>query len=161
MKKHLPLFIIFCFVCLSAAGCSDNGMSQTESGAKIQQGSRPAGVVDVDLTAMSSIMVYSEVYNIMMKPDKYVGKTIKTRGPYYAEHDGNGENYHFVIIEDATSCCRQGLEFIWNGDHAYPDDYPDENARIEIAGVFRKHAEDGVTYYYLAVNDITVLKRTF
>jgi len=152
MKKQLSLFVSLCFICLSAAGCSDSG------GAKTRLGSRPSEGVDVDLTAMSNTMVYSEVYNIMTRPDKYLGKTIKTRGPYYAEHDGAGENYHFVIVEDATACCRQGLEFMWNGEHAYPDDYPDENAKIEVVGVFRKHTGKDITYYYLAVDDITVLK---
>jgi len=160
MKKYLPIFISLCFICLSAAGCSDGGMSRNESGgAKTRwYGSRPAEGVDVDLTAMSSIMVYSEVYSIMTQPEKYMGKTIKTSGPYSTGHnDETGENYHFVIVEDATACCRQGLEFMWNGEHVYPDDYPYENAKIEVVGVLKKYGGPGAIYYYLAVDDITVL----
>lgn len=37
-------------------------------------------VVDVDLTRLSSTMVYSEVYNMMTVPGDYIGKTIKNDG---------------------------------------------------------------------------------
>ena len=33
--------------------------------------------VDVDLTDMSATMVYSEVFDMVNKPDEYIGKTIK------------------------------------------------------------------------------------
>ena len=36
--------------------------------------------VDVDLTRLSSTMVYSEVYNMMNAPGDYIGKTIKMTG---------------------------------------------------------------------------------
>lgn len=36
-----------------------------------------SGEPDVDLTTLSSTMVYSEVYNMMCEPDRYLGKRIK------------------------------------------------------------------------------------
>ena len=40
-----------------------------------------AGKVDVDLTVLSSTMVYSEVYNMLLfTPDSYLGKTVKMMG---------------------------------------------------------------------------------
>ena len=33
-----------------------------------------SGDVDLDLTKLSATMVYSEIYNMMVSPDKYVGK---------------------------------------------------------------------------------------
>jgi hypothetical protein len=118
----------------------------------------PEEGVDVDLTALSSTMVFAEVYNIMVNPDDYVGRTIKMSGPYYAfYYDGNGQYYHYVIVEDATACCRQGLEFVWNGDHSYPDDYPADNARIAVVGVFDSYDDLGNTYYHLVADDIVVL----
>ena len=38
--------------------------------------------VDVDLTRLSSTMVYSEVYNMMNAPGDYIGKTIKMTGQF-------------------------------------------------------------------------------
>jgi hypothetical protein len=114
--------------------------------------------VDVDLTIMSSTMVYAEVYDILFNPDDYIGKTIKMNGPYVPLfYDETGLYYHYVLIEDAAACCQNGMEFIWSGDHTFPNDYPDEQARIEISGVFGSYEELGMTYYYLSVDDICVL----
>ena len=113
--------------------------------------------VDFDLTALSSTMVYAEVYNIMTEPDDYIGKTIKMKGPYYTTfYEETNLYYHYVIVEDATACCAQGLEFIWNGEHICPDDYPEEESKIEVAGVFGSYDELGSTYYYLAVDNIFI-----
>ena len=141
MKKYLLLLLIL----TSAAGCSGN----TSSGAK---------GVDVDLTVLSTTMVYAEVNNIMTNPGDYIGKTVRMGGPYYTSYyDETGLYYHYVVIEDATACCAQGLEFIWDGEHSYPDDYPDERAYIEVAGVFGSYDELGRTYYCLTVDGITVV----
>jgi len=142
MKKFL--FLIMIFYPLLAAGCADN------AGAK-----RGA---DVDLTEMSSTMVYAEVYNIMTNPDEYMGKTIKMSGLYYASYyDLTDLYYHYVVVEDATACCAQGLEFVWDGEHAYPDDYPEEQTNIEVAGVFGSYDELGRTYYFITVGEINVI----
>lgn len=147
MKKFLVALIALCLLLPVAAGCSDKGDLPAKSGG-----------IDVDLTAMSSTMVYGEVYNIVSSPDSYVGKTIKMSGPYYSTYfDATGQYYHFVMIEDAAACCQQGLEFKWNGEHVYPNDYPEDSTRIEIIGVFGSYKELGESYPYLAVDEITVI----
>lgn len=111
----------------------------------------------VDLTALSSTMVYAEVYNITTCPTDYMGKTIKMSGPYYAfYYDETDSYYYYVMINDAAACCQQGIEFIWNGEHTYPDDYPADKTNIETTGIFSSYEEQGETYYYLAVDDILI-----
>jgi hypothetical protein len=115
--------------------------------------------VDIDLTVLGSTMVYSEVYNMMVNPDEYLGKTIKIIGPYYASQlvYGTEKYYHFVVINDATACCQNGMEFIWDDNsHVYPDEYPENNTVIEITGVFSSYEESGDTYYYLKTDGITI-----
>ena len=41
-----------------------------------------AGPVDVDLTKLSSTMVYSEVYNMMSSPESYMGKRVRMKGSF-------------------------------------------------------------------------------
>jgi len=168
MKKYLSLFLTLGWICIFAAGCTDKDAlnaesfaSESENGSsEKQQSSVSAGVsVDVDLTVLSSTMVYAEVYNMMVRPDDYIGKVVKMRGPYYTSYyDETDKYYHYVIIEDATACCQQGLEFIWDGGHTYPDDYPENNKNIEVVGVFESYEELGSTYYYLAAADISILE---
>ena len=113
------------------------------------------GAVDVDLTALSSTMVYAEVYNMMTNPDAYMGKTLKVRGTYYSTYLEDTKNtYYFVVISDATACCQQGIEFIWNGEHSDLQDYPEEGSEIEVTGVFGSYQEQDQTYYCLAVDEM-------
>ena len=110
------------------------------------------GGVDVDLTLLSSTMVYAEVYNIMTKPDNYMGKIIKVNGTYAASYNAASERYyHHVLIQDAAACCAQGLEFMWSGKQANSDDYPENKAFIEVVGVFSSYEDLGRSHYYIEV----------
>lgn len=114
------------------------------------------GEIDVDLTKMSSTMVYSEVYNMISTPDKYVGKIVKMRGAFALyENQEKTKNYFAVIIKDATACCSQGLEFIWQGEHKYPDDYPEVNSDITVVGRFETYKEGDQTYCHLISDNVT------
>ena len=64
---------------------------------------------------------------------------------YY--HDEATGNYYFAcIIQDATACCAQGIEFVLTEDYTYPDDYPEVNEEICVVGVFDTYEENGRTY---------------
>lgn len=103
--------------------------------------------VDVDLTVLSSTMVYGEVYNMMVAPESYVGKTVKMDGLFSAFHDETTDKYYFAcIIQDATACCAQGIEFELTDEYSYPDDYPEEGGDICVIGVFDTYEESGNTY---------------
>ena len=113
--------------------------------------------IDVDLTKLSSTMVYSEVYNMMYSPDDYIGKTIKMEGQFaiYQATDETGalipdQIYFACVIADATACCSQGLEFILAGEHTYPDDYPELGNEITVTGTFELYEEGGFQYCRLA-----------
>lgn len=103
----------------------------------------------VDLTKLSSTMVYSEVYNMMYEPENYIGKTIKMTGTF-AVYDEAKQNYYACVIADATACCSQGIEFEWRGEHSYPEDYPEIGSDITVQGTFETYKEDGYTYCHLA-----------
>ena len=111
--------------------------------------------VDLDLSSMSGNVVYAQVFNIMMSPEEYVGKTIRMSGSLAVEHDlVHNKVYTSCIIQDATACCAQGIEFDWKGDHEYPDDYPELDSEIEVSGVFSR-IEDETGEYYV-VTDATM-----
>lgn len=106
--------------------------------------------VDIDLTQMSSTAVYATVADIVANPDPYVGKAIRMSGPYY-HMDGKNENngYFFVIIQDATACCAQGIEFVWEGEHTYPDDYPPDYTPVTVSGVLETYQDGEYSYTHL------------
>ncbi|MCR5502781.1 MAG: hypothetical protein K6F53_07215 [Lachnospiraceae bacterium] len=103
--------------------------------------------IDVDLTVLSGTMVYSEVYNMMVTPEDYIGKTIKMEGTFSAFYDEETDQHYFAcIIQDATACCSQGIEFILTDEYSYPDDYPEDGERICVAGEFDTYQEGEYTY---------------
>ena len=108
--------------------------------------------VDIDLTKLSKTMVYSEVYNIMLNPDDYVGKTMRMGGEYYIFTDeATGNRYFYCVIQDATACCAQGIEFILTDDYRYPDDYPEEGTYLTVSGRFDTYMEG--EYLYCTLRD--------
>lgn len=103
---------------------------------------------DIDLTRMSSTMVYSIVYQMVTDPQKYTGKTIKMKGIFssYVDEETN-RRFFGCVIKDALACCSQGLAFELAKPRKYPSEYPSEGASITIIGTFEfEKEEDGIGY---------------
>ena len=112
--------------------------------------------VDIDLTVMNSNMVYSTVYQMMAEAPDYVGKTVRMKGTYYSSYDETTDTrYFFIIIQDATACCQQGLEFIWDdGSHKFPDEYPEDGTEAVVAGTFETYKDNpDDVYEYIRLKD--------
>mgnify|MGYP000829107034 CR=1 FL=1 len=121
-----------------------------------EQTQTSADGVEVDLTVLSSTMVYSEVYNMLYNdPAHYLGKTVKARGEfsiYQLVTDGVLQSdpvSYACIISDAAACCAEGMEFVLEGDYTYPDDYPELGTEITVIGEFQSYEENGMTWYHL------------
>ena len=100
--------------------------------------------VDYDLTNMDSDMVYATVYQLMMDPSSYEGKTFRITGQYYTSHDDKtGNTYEFCLIKDALACCAQGLEFVWGDGSHSADEYPAQESEITVEGTVETYTEDG------------------
>lgn len=107
-------------------------------------------LVDLDLSTMSGTVVYAQVYNMMVEPEAWLGKMIRMAGYYnYYDDQEHGIVYHACIIPDATACCAQGIEFVWAGEHAWPDEYPEIGTDIVITGRLEMYEEDGSKYLHL------------
>ena len=92
-----------------------------------------AGKVDVDLTVLSSTMVYSEVYNLLGTVGVFLPDLVAFA----------------CIISDGAACCAEGMEFVLEGDLTYPDDYPELGTEITVIGEFQSYEENGMTRYHL------------
>ena len=101
--------------------------------------------IDVDLTQISSTVVYSEVYSMLLTPKDYEGLVVKMSGGYtYAE--GETQIYHACIIADATACCQQGIEFV-PADTAFVA--PEVGTTITVTGTFSIYYESSNMYVTL------------
>ena len=105
--------------------------------------------VDLDLSALSGTVVYSQVYDMMMEPERYMGMQVRMKGSFsYSQDPDTMKEYFAVVIADATACCAQGIEFVWDG-HKYPEDYPSLGTELTVTGAFSTYEENGLTYLQL------------
>ena len=111
--------------------------------------------VDLDLTKMSATMIYSTIFDMLVMAEDYIEKNIKVTGWFETYTDPQTEElYYAVVVPDTTACCQQGLEFVWPGNHTYPDDFPKPGEDITITGIYKLIETDGVTYTYLEANSV-------
>ena len=123
------------------------------------KGAASASRADIDLTRLSATMVYAQVFNMIVEPEKFEGKTVKMRGQFMVYPMDKNENVYAVVISDATACCQQGLEFKWQGEYAYPADYPPEGAEIEVTGTFKTgQTPDGFDYFYIESDSVKLCR---
>ena len=149
MKKKYLAWMAIVMIALTGifTGCG----SSADEAAKEEKASQ----VDVDLTQMSSTMVYSEVFNMVNEPDDYLGKMIKMEGTFALYHDENtGKDYYACIIQDATACCSQGLEFELSEDYKNPGSLMTEGDTVTVVGEFDQYTEGDLVYYTLRDADL-------
>ncbi|MBR6003781.1 MAG: hypothetical protein IK068_03560 [Lachnospiraceae bacterium] len=110
----------------------------------------------IDLTVLSSVLVYTEVYNMVYYPENYEGKIIKAKGPfdvYVASEEEKAlygtDCYFYVVVQDATACCQQGLEFVLKEDPGFPDGYPSVGTEVTVCGRYETYQEGDTTYAHL------------
>ncbi|MBE6719666.1 MAG: hypothetical protein E7571_03290 [Ruminococcaceae bacterium] len=147
MKKLIAVLLALVSLTAVFTGCSGK-QNKTENKEKTTE-STTAAKLDVDLTSLSSTVVYSEVYNMMTVPDDYRGKKVKMKGAFsYSKDNETGKIYYACVIADATACCQQGLEFKLAEKKNF-EDYPEVGTEIEVTGYFDTYNEGELVYCFL------------
>ena len=150
MKKIIAI-ILALVLALSFVACSKNSDKNenynSKTTTKITETTTEAKSVDLDLTKLSSTVVYYEVYNMLITPDDYKGKIIKMKGQFnqYTDEE-TGKIYNAVIIPDATACCQQGLEFELQ-NKTNPNF--EQNTEITVVGTFDTYSDGEFLYCHL------------
>ncbi|NMD37350.1 MAG: hypothetical protein GYA87_01560 [Christensenellaceae bacterium] len=153
MKKLLSILLSFILLG-NMAYVNAEGINTAQKEPILVEAKEPY-FIDVDLTKLSSTMVFGEVYNMLVNTQDYIGKTIKMGGMYSSNFfDLTQKNYHYVVISDAMACCQQGLEFVIEEERKYPEEYPQIGNYIEVVGVFGVYEELGTNYPYIKVLEL-------
>ena len=154
MMKKIYLTAL-CIVCLLLSGCGKDETAAVSEKAIAENAASPVSDSDaseIDLTKMSSTMVYSYVYNMISAPDDFIGQRFRIRGNYDEEYwDQTKLTYHYIVIADATACCAQGLEFVLTDPDAA---YPQVREEFEISGIFGTYTENGNLYIRITADQI-------
>lgn len=135
MKK---LFCVFLTAAMMLALCA--------CGAKTPEVSGPAEEKNMlDLTAMSSTVMFAELFNMTMEPENYVGRTIKMKGKFSAlPNPISGDTEYALLTMDAAACCVQGLDLsLAEGRNGMPA----VDSEVTVTGIFQKYTDQGMTRY--------------
>lgn len=110
--------------------------------------------VDLDLTKLSATMVFAEVSAMVRTPEDYLGKTVRMAGPLmvYEANPALGIDYFYtVVIQDATACCQQGMEFIW------PEGtLPEAGTGLVVTGTFAEYDCGGLPSYHIVADTVEI-----
>ncbi len=153
--KRIICLIIAVITVFSLSSCANETPAEKTgvTEAKVQTSYEK---IDIDLASMSGTIVYSEVNNLVSAPEENIGKVIRMKGNYTSNYiDETKTTYYFCLIQDATACCQQGLEFVLANGADDPSSYPPDNTEITVTGVFESYKEGAKTYYHIADAEMT------
>ena len=105
----------------------------------------------VDLTALSQTMAVAELAAMTFSPEEYLGRTVRMEGQlavYPANPALEVEYFYAVVMEDATACCQQGLEFVWEGE------MPPEGTTLVVTGRYEAYDCGGLPSYHLVADTV-------
>ncbi|GMO46679.1 MAG: hypothetical protein Ta2G_01930 [Termitinemataceae bacterium] len=102
-------------------------------------------------------MFLSQVNDVYLNLQDYLGKTIKLEGLFKTE-----KPYCFVL-RYGPGCCGSdgnvGFEISWDNQESENKSYPNEDDWVEAVGVLRSQEENGAVYPYLALKELNVLDK--
>ena len=101
-------------------------------------------------------MFMTQINDIYINADDFLGKTIKYQGKYIEEaYEGMPRAYQYVY-RDSPGCCgadgRAGFEIAW--DQAKPRN----NDWVEIVGTLERYEEIGMQFLRIQAASLTVLE---
>lgn len=106
--------------------------------------------IDIDLYRVSDTILSAMIINMQNSPDAYRGKVVRMYGELeVARNPATGIYYFTVQTADAAACCIYGLDFIWAGNHAYPEDYGQVGDALTVTGLLDTYEVAGNTYLVL------------
>lgn len=110
--------------------------------------------IDIDLTTMNATMVFSQVSDMLSRPSTYLHKIVKVKGPFKPYESTNPDYcYPAIIVQDATACCGNGLEFLLYGvprcSMQGGNGYPLFNEEATVVGRFETYIEGTSLFVHL------------
>ena len=147
MKKLIAavcMLVLLCSPSLSWGEAANAGVSYAES------------EIDLDLSVVSGTVAYAQVCQLLSDYQAYEGKIVRMKGWFDVFQDpATGMVYFACIVQDATACCAEGIEFVWAGEHIFPGDFPEPGTGVTVTGRLESYMEGADLYVHL--NDAEVV----
>ncbi|MDR0302699.1 MAG: hypothetical protein LBI04_10360 [Treponema sp.] len=135
---------------------NDNKFGTTEENVRYLSMSPNKGVVEI-----KEKMFISQVNDVYLNAEDYLGKTIKLEGIFKQEQYSEWDDPYRFVLRYGPGCCGNdgnvGFEIKWE-DNTQP--YPDDDSWVETTGVLKFYGDTGyMQYLYLDLISLNVLSR--
>ena len=111
---------------------------------------------DGEIIEVREKMFISQMNDIYLNKEDYLGKTIKYEGIFTGYEAPETGNIYYSVIRYGPGCCgtdgNSGMEVIWEKE------YPAEDDWVEVTGTLEEYDEDGAGYLRLILTDLKVLE---
>ena len=134
----------------------DGDSAENGDGDSAETGDGDSADVDLDLTTMSSTMIFAQISDVVFNVQNYLGTSLRLNGTFQLWQDSNTEtkkNIYVVMVWDAMGCCPQGIELRLPEGMEKPKDLSD----IQVEGIISLRNVDKYQYLYIDVTDLDVI----
>ncbi|MDR2467424.1 MAG: hypothetical protein LBD22_00495 [Spirochaetaceae bacterium] len=113
-----------------------------------------------DIIEIKEKLFITQVNDVYLNQDEYVGKTIKLEGLF--KHEQYADDDFCFVLRYGPGCCGNdgyaGFEVVWDKNAAH-NGYPAEDDWVEATGVLSYFNEDDYPRLYIALKDLSILPR--
>ena len=141
----------------NSSGSAQDSSSSTYDyyGSSFEEISAPKTDVELDLSKMNADLAYAFIFQLVVEPEKYEGKTVRMTGTFETFYDNEPYGRHdYCIITDVLACCAQGLEF----ENAKVSGV-EPGQKITVSGTLKLRdavSPDGMEYKTMRIADAAV-----
>ena len=112
-----------------------------------------------DVIEIKEKMFISQVNDVYLNPDDYLGKTIKLEGLFMMEYPPYiGTEPYCFVLRYGPGCCgtdgNVGFEVTWKADRKIS--YPEVNSWVEAVGELKIYSEEFYDVLYLELSSLNV-----
>lgn len=149
MKKYLWISVLVIISVMFNSCKKGKSLGKISADANNYDGTH----IDLDLSGMNYNMLSSVAFDIMVAPEKYANKRIKTSGNFYTSVYED-TRYFSAIVWDPTGCCPAGMDFIPPESMNFPEDFPEPDEKIIVIGTLKYVDEnnDRLLFYAEKIN---------
>jgi uncharacterized membrane protein YcgQ (UPF0703/DUF1980 family) len=113
------------------------------------------GAQDGEVFEIREKMFVSQVNDIYLNAEDYLGKVISYEGIFKEDAYPEMDAVYYYVVRYGPGCCgtdsNPGFEVIWDGD------YPKQDEWVEATGILEAYEEDGYQYLRLQLSSLEVM----
>ncbi len=123
------------------------------------QGEDRQAWLEGDILYIQEKMFVTQVNDIYINPEEYLGKTLRFQGIFGSYLDPDTQQVYYSVIRYGPGCCGidgyVGFEVLWSEEDKA---YAQENDWVEVWGVLEEYEEKGAIFMRIRLEGLEILE---